>query len=53
LASDVPAPSLEKGANVVINGLGDADEIEKTRAAIEADFGVKLCLLAGQHAERR
>jgi len=31
----------EKGANVVINGLGDADEIEKTRAAIEADFGVK------------
>ncbi|MBO6508309.1 MAG: 3-hydroxybutyrate dehydrogenase [Roseibium sp.] len=31
----------EQGANVVINGLGDADEIEKTRAAIEADFGVK------------
>ncbi len=31
----------EKGANVVINGLGDADEIEKTRAAIEADFGVR------------
>ncbi|ASP34916.1 3-hydroxybutyrate dehydrogenase [Labrenzia sp. VG12] len=30
-----------KGANVVINGLGDADEIEKTRAAIEADFGVQ------------
>jgi len=30
-----------KGANVVINGLGDADEIEKTRAAIEADFGVR------------
>jgi len=30
----------EKGANVVINGLGDADEIEKTRAAIEADYGV-------------
>ena len=27
----------EKGANVVINGLGDADEIEKTRA----DFGVR------------
>ena len=33
----------EKGANVMINGLGDADEIEKTRAAIEADFGVR-CL---------
>jgi 3-hydroxybutyrate dehydrogenase len=33
----------EKGANVVINGLGDADEIEKTRAAIESDYGVR-CL---------
>ncbi|QFS97410.1 D-beta-hydroxybutyrate dehydrogenase [Labrenzia sp. THAF191b] len=31
----------EKGANVVINGLGDTNEIEKTRAAIEADFGVR------------
>ncbi len=31
----------EKGANVVINGLGDAEEIERTRAAIEADFGVR------------
>jgi NAD(P)-dependent dehydrogenase (short-subunit alcohol dehydrogenase family) len=31
----------EKGANVVINGLGDAEEIEKTRVAIEADFGVR------------
>ncbi|PVB61244.1 3-hydroxybutyrate dehydrogenase [Labrenzia sp. 011] len=31
----------EKGANVVINGLGDAAEIERTRAAIEADFGVR------------
>jgi 3-hydroxybutyrate dehydrogenase len=31
----------EKGANVVINGLGDEGEIEKTRAAIEADFGVR------------
>ena len=28
-------------ANVVINGLGDAAEIEKTRAGIEAEFGVK------------
>ncbi|WP_138380644.1 3-hydroxybutyrate dehydrogenase [Luteithermobacter gelatinilyticus] len=27
------------GANVMINGLGEADEIEATRAAIEADFG--------------
>ena len=31
----------EKGANIVINGLGDADEIEKTRSAIESDFGVR------------
>ena len=30
-----------EGANIVINGLGNADEIEATRAAIEADFGVK------------
>lgn len=30
-----------EGANVVINGLGDAAEIEATRAAIEAEFGVQ------------
>ncbi|MDQ0396271.1 3-hydroxybutyrate dehydrogenase [Labrys monachus] len=30
-----------EGAHVMLNGLGDAAEIEKTRAAIEADFGVK------------
>ncbi|WP_298817376.1 3-hydroxybutyrate dehydrogenase [uncultured Roseibium sp.] len=35
-----------KGANVVINGLGDADEIEKTRAAVETDFGVR-CTYSG------
>jgi 3-hydroxybutyrate dehydrogenase len=29
------------GANIVINGMGAADDIEKERAAIEADFGVK------------
>ena len=29
------------GANVVINGLGDAGEIEKVRAAIETEFGVQ------------
>lgn len=29
------------GANVVLNGFGDAAEIEATRAAIEADFGVE------------
>ena len=31
----------EQGANVVINGFGDAAAIEKERAAIEADYGVK------------
>ncbi|HZW47141.1 MAG TPA: 3-hydroxybutyrate dehydrogenase [Microvirga sp.] len=31
----------KEGANVVINGLGDAAEIERTRAAIESEFGVK------------
>ena len=31
----------EQGANVVINGLGDAGEIEAVRAAVEADFGVR------------
>jgi 3-hydroxybutyrate dehydrogenase len=29
------------GANVVINGMGDADAIEKERKAIETDFAVK------------
>jgi 3-hydroxybutyrate dehydrogenase len=31
----------KEGANVVINGLGDEAEIEKTRAGIESEFGVK------------
>lgn len=30
-----------EGANVVLNGFGDADEIESIRAEIEADHGVK------------
>jgi 3-hydroxybutyrate dehydrogenase len=30
-----------EGANVVLNGFGDAAEIEKTRSAIEAEFGAK------------
>ena len=29
------------GANVVLNGFGDAGEIEKIRAGIESEFGVK------------
>ncbi|WP_346892478.1 3-hydroxybutyrate dehydrogenase [uncultured Roseibium sp.] len=31
----------EQGANVVINGFGDADAIEAERAGIEKDFGVR------------
>ncbi|RUY11108.1 SDR family NAD(P)-dependent oxidoreductase, partial [Mesorhizobium sp. M2A.F.Ca.ET.040.01.1.1] len=30
-----------EGANVTINGLGDAAAIEQERAGIEKDFGVK------------
>jgi 3-hydroxybutyrate dehydrogenase len=30
------------GVNVMLNGLGDAAEIEKTRAALAAEFGVKV-----------
>ena len=30
-----------QGANIVINGLGNAEDIEKTRQSIESDFGVK------------
>lgn len=31
----------KQGAHVVINGLGNADEIEKTRKGLESDFGIK------------
>src|SRR5262249_48861640 len=31
----------KEGVNVVINGFGDAGEIEKTRAQIERELGVK------------
>jgi 3-hydroxybutyrate dehydrogenase len=31
----------QEGANVLINGFGDPSEIEKARAGIEAEFGVK------------
>ncbi|MBN8533759.1 MAG: 3-hydroxybutyrate dehydrogenase [Rhizobiales bacterium] len=30
------------GVNVMLNGLGDAAEIEKTRTALAAEFGVKM-----------
>src|SRR5215218_2156169 len=31
----------KEGANVVINGFGDAGDIERTRAGIESEYGVK------------
>lgn len=31
-----------QGCNIMLNGLGDAAEIEKTRAGLEAEFGVKV-----------
>jgi 3-hydroxybutyrate dehydrogenase len=31
----------KEGANIVLNGLGDEAEIEKTRVGIESEFGVK------------
>ena len=31
----------KEGANIVLNGFGDAGEIEKIRAGIESEFGVK------------
>lgn len=34
-----------KGCNIVINGFGDKDAIEKERAGIEKDFGVKCIFL--------
>jgi len=32
-----------EGANVILNGFGDGVEIEKLRASIESEFGVKAC----------
>ena len=31
-----------EGANVIVNGFGDAAEIEKTRAGLEGEFGVRV-----------
>ncbi len=41
----------QAGANVMLNGLGDADEIEATRAKLEADTGVQV-LFHGANALR-
>ena len=38
----IAAAFCEAGSNVVLNGFGDADEIEATRAGLEADHGVKV-----------
>ncbi len=35
-----------EGANIVLNGFGDTDEIEKTRTGIEKEFGV-ICRYIG------
>jgi 3-hydroxybutyrate dehydrogenase len=32
----------KEGVNVVINGMGDRNEIEKTRASLEGEYGVKV-----------
>ena len=32
----------EAGANIVLNGLGDLQEIERTRAAVQAETGVRV-----------
>lgn len=32
----------KQGAHIMLNGLGDAAEIEKTRAALEQEFGTKI-----------
>ena len=37
----------KEGANVTINGFGDAAAIEAERAGIEKDFGVTARLLPG------
>src|SRR5262245_66291719 len=36
----------QDGANVILNGFGDKTEIEKLRAGIEKDFGVKASYAA-------
>lgn len=33
------------GANIVLNGFGDADEIESQRSGLESDFGIKAIFI--------
>ncbi|WP_420406200.1 3-hydroxybutyrate dehydrogenase [Nisaea sp.] len=42
IGAAMAAAFAAEGANIVINGLGDAAEIEKGRAALEAKFGVSV-----------
>lgn len=35
----------KEGVNVVLNGLGEKDAIEETRAGLEKEFGVKVGIL--------
>jgi 3-hydroxybutyrate dehydrogenase len=41
------------GANIVLNGMGAATDIEKARSAIEADFGVKVIHSSADMAKPR
>ncbi len=41
------------GANVLINGFGPADDIEKERAGIEKEFGVKAIYSPRRHDQAR
>ena len=41
------------GMNVVLNGFGPSEEIERTRSGLEERSGVKVGLLAGRHVEAR
>ena len=43
----------KEGANVTINGFGDAAAIEAERAGIEKEFGVKARYSPGRHDEAR
>ena len=40
-----------EGANVMINGFGDADAIEQERAAIEHDYGVKAAFFGADMSD--
>lgn len=41
IGAAVAARLAKDGANVVLNGFGDADEIETQRAGLEKEFGIK------------